>query len=363
MILRLFCLVCFWLASQAALAADFRVTFVSPGGKTGFWGGVADTMAAAAADLNADLEVLHADRKPYAMTELLGRRLAEGDLPDYFILVNENQAGARLIQLMAGTSSKVLFLLNTLTPQQRDNLERRNIDLGNVIGSVIPDNESAGYEMAQSLFDALRQAEPDADGYRLLALTGDTSTPAGLERELGMMRAVADNPDVTLEHAIPVSWSEEIAYERAARALARGRVDAIWSANDDIALGAGRAAAESGLAAGRDIFLAGLNWSRRGMEAVRSGTMTMTHGGHFFAGAWSMVMLRDYHFRTVRGEMTVDVMFKMSPITQRNVDLYLDRLGKGSWDRIDFRRFCKTLSGGSHYDFSAAAILQAAAGS
>ncbi|GAB4531315.1 MAG: ABC transporter substrate-binding protein [Roseibium sp.] len=361
--MRFLCLACFWIVPLAAQAADFRVTFVSPGGKTGFWGEVASTMAAAASDLNADLEVLYADRKPYAMAELLSRRLAEGDPPDYFILVNENQAGARLMQLMEGSSSKVLFLLNKLTPSQKDNLERRNIDLHNVIASIIPDNETAGYEMAESLFEALRQAAPGRDRYRLLALTGDTSTPAGLQRELGMIRAVADNDDVTLMHAIPVSWSEDTAYERAGTALGRGRIDAIWGANDDIALGAGRAAAESGRTAGRDVFLAGLNWSQRGMEAVRDGRMTMTHGGHFFAGAWIMVMLRDYHFRTVRGEMSVDVMFKMSPITRENVDMYLDRLGDGDWDRIDFRRFCKTINGDSHYDFSAEAILSAAAGS
>ncbi|MDN3720697.1 substrate-binding domain-containing protein [Roseibium salinum] len=149
----------------------------------------------------------------------------------------------------------------------------------------------------------------------MLALTGDTTTPAGLQRELGMQRAVADNYDVKLLHAIPAEWDEEIGYQRAASVFKRTEVDVVWGANDDIALGALKAAREAGLTPGQDILFAGLNWSSRGMEAVRNGEMTMTHGGHFFAGAWSIVMLRDHFFREIEGEFFVNVLFKMSPIT------------------------------------------------
>ena len=194
----------------------------------------------------------------------------------------------------------------------------------------------------------------------MLALTGDTSTPAGLQRELGMMRAVADNGDVTLVHAIPVNWNEDLAYQRTKAVLARTRVDAVWGANDAIAFGAQKAAKEDGFDVGKDIQFVGLNWSKRGMDAVFSNELTMTHGGHFFAGAWAMVMLHDHFFARVTGEVHVDVLFKMSPITPENVDLYLSRLGDGDWGKIDFRQFSKADNGHSHYDFSADAILSAA---
>ncbi len=352
----------FLLFAVSAHAGEFRVVFLSPGGETGFWGDVAKTMSAAAQDFDVDLEILYADRKPYAMEEMLHERLGRGDHPDYFVLVNENQAGARLVQQMAGTSSKVIFMLNKLTMKQREILERRGFDLTKIIAGIEPDNETAGYEMAQSLFERARQLDPERGEIRLLALTGDTSTPAGLNRELGMQRAVADNPDVRLVHAIPVAWNETTAYRRTREVLKRGQLDVIWGANDDIALGARKAAMEAGLVPGKDILFSGLNWSARGMNAVRDGTMTMTHGGHFFAGAWSMVLLRDHFHKTVRGEMFVDVLFKMSPITIDNVNLYLERLGDGNWERIDFSTFSKSGSDHNHYDFSAGTILQAASG-
>ncbi|WP_422378079.1 ABC transporter substrate-binding protein [Roseibium sp.] len=360
MIVRLVCIFCFWIVSFAVQAADFRVTFINPGDHRGFWGEVTRTMAAAASDLNVDLEVLHAGRQPYEMEALLARRLAEGDLPDYFILVNENQSAARLMQLMDGHGSKVLFLLNNLTPKQKTELTRRNIDVEKVIASIVPDNETAGFDMAESLIETSRLLQPDKDELRLLALTGDSATPAALQRELGMMRAVAAHPHVTLLHSIPVNWSEDEAYRHTKAVLSRTTVDVVWGANDDLAIGAQRAAEEAGLVAGKDIFFAGLNWSKRGMEAVKTSGMTMSHGGHFFAGAWSVVMLRDHYFRDAQGEIFVDVLFKMSPITPENVEMYMQRLGDGDWNKIDFRQFCKSRTGNSNYDFSAEAILEAA---
>lgn len=73
-----------------------------------------------------------------------------------------------------------------------------------------------------------------------------------------------------------------------------------------------------------------------------------------------MVMLHDYHNKTVDGAMFVDVYFKMSPITFDNVDLFLSRLGDRNWDKIDFRQFSKTATARRRYDFSTRSILEAA---
>lgn len=359
MISRLLWIGFYLVLANVAQAADFRVTFVNPGNETGFWGQVSQTMRAAAEDLDVDLEILNANRQPYAMEELLQQRLMAGDLPDYFILVNENEAAARLVQLMAGKSSKVLFLLNKLTPKQKGILENRGIDLSSIIASIVPDNETAGYEMAQSLFARARVLDPDKKEIRLLALTGDAATPDSLHRELGMERAVADNPDVTLVREIPVDWNCDQAKARTRDVLGRTHVDVIWGVDDAVALGARNAVEELGLKPGKDVLFAGLNWSRDGMDAVRNGEMTMTHGGHFFAGAWSLVMLRDHFFKSAQGEVFVDVLFKMSPINSANIDQYRQLLGDEDWGKIDFRRFSKSDTGRSSYDFSAEAIMKA----
>ncbi|WP_306147878.1 MULTISPECIES: ABC transporter substrate-binding protein [unclassified Roseibium] len=338
-------------------AAGFRVTFINPGGDSGFWGHVSKTMQAAAADFDVDLEILNADRRPYYMEKLLQERLSKGDLPDYFILVNELQEGARLMQLLDGQPVETVFLLNTLTQSQYGVLNERG--KSSIIGSITPNNEWAGYEMAQSLVSFGKTGGAANGGLRMLALTGDDSTPAALDRQRGMEQAAADS-GVDLIGAVPVNWNEETAYERAKTFLNRTKVDAIWGANDAIALGAKRAAIELGMKPGENIAFAGLNWSKAGMEAVKNGQLTMTHGGHFFAGAWVIVMLYDYHNRPAPKSALDNVSFQMSAITRDNVNLFLDRLGDQNWAKIDFLGFSQAMTGLSQYDFSATAILNAA---
>lgn len=339
-------------------AGETRVTFINPGGTQSFWGDVSQTMTAAAADLNIDLEILNADRRPYYMEELLKVRLEQGDLPEYVILVNELQEGARLIKMLEGHPIKVIFLLNGLTRTQLETLDETAKKP--IIGSIIPNNEQAGYEMAVSLVSHSRALMPDKERLRLLALTGDDSTPAALDRQSGMERAIAEYGDVDLIAAVPVNWSGETAYDRTRAFLGRTQIDMIWGANDDIALGASRAAVERGLEPGKNIALAGLNWSKPAMDAVRRGYLTMTHGGHFFAGAWVMVMLYDHHHNAADTTATNDVVFEMSAITPANVDLFLERLGDKDWDKIAFSRFSRVNTGLPLYDFSAEAILEAA---
>jgi ABC-type sugar transport system substrate-binding protein len=232
-----------------------------------------------------------------------------------------------------------------------------------IIGSIIPNNDQAGYEMAKSLIRLDENLHGPRNDLRMLALTGDDSTPAALERQKGMERAVAETRAVDLLGAIPVNWNGETAYQRTKEFLDRTRIDVVWGANDDIALGATRAAMELGLKPGKDIVFAGLNWSKAGMEAVRRGELTMTHGGHFFAGAWVMVMLYDFHFRTDQDVTGNDVVFEMSAITSGNVNVFLDRLGDEDWGKIDFRHFSRVITGRSNYDFSTQAILDAAGNS
>lgn len=195
----------------------------------------------------------------------------------------------------------------------------------------------------------------------MFALSGDSSTLAGIQREAGMLRAVAESEHVGLVRVIPVNWNEETAYERARDLLSHSSFDAIWAANDAIAIGAQRAATEMGHAPGHDVSFVGLNWSLRGMHEVRKGTLTMSHGGHFLAGAWAIVILNDHFKGAATDRAPMDIHFKMSPITPDNVDLYLERLGDRNWDKIDFAGFSKTATGSSDYDFSATAVLEAAA--
>ena len=344
-------------ASIAAAQTDrLKVVFLNPGGETSFWGMVSATMTAAAQDLSIDLEVIHTNRDRIAMLAAARDIAKRADKPDYVVLVNELEQGMAMQREMNQAGVKTFYLLNRLTAEQLAELGPET--QSTVAGSIIPDNEIAGYEMAKSLIDQARQGGAASDSVRILAILGDSVTPAALQREAGLRRALAEEPSAELVRAFPVLWNKDEARRRAAFALKVEKVDGIWAANDDLAIGAQEAARELGHRPGQDLLFAGLNWSADGLASVQSGEMTMTHGGHFFGGAWAMVMLRDMHEgKTEPG----NYRFDMSAVHAGNVDLFIERIGDRDWDKIDYASFSRSLGRREVYDFCADAILAAAA--
>lgn len=345
---------CISVAPSAAESID--VTFINPGGKTSFWGMVSSTMKAAADDLDISLEIIDTERDRIQMLQTSRDIADRQEKPDYVIIVNELNQGVTMLKDMASAGIPVFFLLNTLNQEQIDSFTASGGTQDAILGSVTPDNEIAGYEMARSLIDAVRSTKGEDAQVSLLAILGDSATPAALDREAGLRRAIAETDGAEIVRAFPVLWSREEAEKRSRLALRSLEVDAVWAANDDIAFGAIDAARANGKMPGDDLFFAGLNWSPAGLEGVRDGHMTMTHGGHFFGGAWAMVLLRDIHDGTFEGGA---VEFPMSAVDRQNVDLFLERLGGQDWEKIDFKRFLRSEQDGA-YNFSADAILRAA---
>ena len=284
------------------------------------------------------------------MVEAARAIAADANPPNYVVLVNELQQGPEMARVLSEAGIPSFFLLNRLSDEQL--AEAGDLQL---VGSVTPDNEIAGYEMAMSLIEASRAAGTADDGVQILALLGDNATPAALQREAGLRRAVEEAGDAEIVRDFAVNWSAEEAEERTALFLSREQVDAIWAANDPISFGAQAAARDAGFTPGTDMFFAGLNWSAPALEAVDNGTMTLTHGGHFFAGAWAMVMLQDLH--DGNGTAGTDVTFPMSAVTPANVSEFLVSIAPGDYDRIDFGSFLTSSAGG--YAFTAEAILGA----
>ena len=135
------------------------------------------------------------------------------------------------------------------------------------------------------------------------------------------------------------------------------RIDALWAANDPMALGGLRALIENGYRPGSDVMVGGLNWSQPAVDRVLKNEMVITHGGHFLLGAWAMIMLRDYRDGRDFSEEDVRLQVPMGAI-----DLAVARrfpeIGKVDWSKVDFTRFSKTRNPKLvRYEFSPEAVL------
>jgi len=333
-----------------------KVVFISPGhADQGFWKAVTDTMRTAADQLGFELEVHHANRQWVTMVHNAENVIARHDKADFLILVNEYQQGARLLALADKAGIPTLLLLNSLTAEQREIYGAPRARLKNWLGSLTPDNEIAGYDMAKSLVHKEQTVA-------LLTLAGDNSTPASLARLQGLDRALNEFPLLKEQRRFSVNWSENEAYKRTRLWMQSGnKLEAVWAANDAIALGSIKAIREAGLKPGLDVKISGLNWSLEAIKHVINGEMNLSHGGHFLAGAWIMVMLYDYVHGHDFAAISSEINFPMTAITQANAPTYLAHFSGQKWSQINFKNFTLNHSptpSAPNYQFTLNKLLQ-----
>ncbi|VVM95769.1 hypothetical protein PS664_03036 [Pseudomonas fluorescens] len=285
---------CVWLlgSTYGVMAHATSVVFLNPGMSTEtFWVSYTQFMQAAAKDLGLDLRVRYGERDA-ANTLLQAREVLQGSQrPDYLVLVNEQYVAPQILRMAEGSGVKLLVVNSALTVDQVQLLgTRTGIRL---IGSLVANDEEAGYLM---LRDLLRQHGPVAPGQSLdlLAFSGVKTTPVAQLRERGMHRALAEHPEVRLRQLVYGEWNRERAFEQATQLYKRYPQTAlVWSANDQMALGAMQALQASGRLPGKDVLFSAVNNSPEILQARLEGRLSSLVAGHFTVGGWAMVLIND----------------------------------------------------------------------
>lgn len=315
-----------WLPAQAA-----SVVFLNPGYSTErFWSDYAAFMQDAADDLDMQLQVLYGERDAQIILANAHAVLQRSEKPDYLVFVNEQYVGPEILRLYADSGIKLLALHSTLTPEQRERLGGPREKYPNWIGSLVTNDEEAGYLMAKALIELDPQGE-------LVAFSGIKQTPSASLREEGLKRALAEHPQVRLRQLLYGEWKEQRAYEQAKGLLPRyPGLHLVWAANDEMAFGVMRAAREQG----RKLHYTGLNTSERVLQARIDGRIEVLVGGHTILGGCAMVLLHD-HARGLdfanRGgvDQQARLLRLLNQREAQNLLRHMRKPGEG----LDFRRF------------------------
>lgn len=324
---------------HATVTSNGSVTFINPGGTDGFWGNVSATMQESARQLNVKLEVLHSNRNRLLMLAHANDIATRAISPDAVIVVNELQQGSQLLQVLGSAGIPVYFLLNTVSREQIDDIARETGVTPTIIGSIVPENFKAGYEMLKRLV----QDKPvnSSSNISVLAVLGDQLTPAALDREAGMRQAIAELDGVELERAFSVLWDPKVAFKRVSTAMSLIDFDVIWAANDALALAAHRAVlANCTDRQCKNIPIVGLNWSPEGLDGIASGALLSSHGGHFTAGGYAIAAISN-HLAGYHIEANVTLLMKS--VDLQNIDRIADLVRAKSWNKFDFRALSSSL--------------------
>jgi ABC-type sugar transport system substrate-binding protein len=349
--------------APAAWSGEIRVAFLNPTGPPEFWRLVSATMRAAGAELGIAIDERQSERSFDKAIAVARDFLNERPRPDYLIATNDVGVGGEIIKLADAAGVPLILLNNDLDEKQSAEYGRPRTRYRNWLGSIVPDHEGGGYGIGEAILIEATRTKKNRP-LKLLALGGEIDTPASNDRIRGLRRAIAvmgrllGPRSVELVDVAHLDWSEKTAEAWVREFASKGvRIDALWAANDPMAIGAITALRAAGYRPGVDVMVGGLNWNQGAVERVLNGEMVLTHGGHFMLGAWAAVVLRDYHDGRDFAEENVRLQFPMGAFDLQVARRFPD-IGKVDWRKVDFTRFSKTRNPAvTRYNFSPDAVL------
>lgn len=311
------------------------MVFLNPGySDEPFWVAYSRYMQDAAGDLGVELRVLYGQRDNARILDNAHQVLA-GERPDYLIFVNEQFTGPEILRLFEDSEVRLFALHSTLTPEQQALAGGSRERYRHWLGSLVPNDEEAGYLMARALI-ALADGKPA----EMLAFTGIKQTPSATLRVAGLERALAEAPHVRLQQMLYGEWRQQRAYEQAQALLPRyPNLNLVWAANDEMAFGVMQAAEEQG----RRLHYAALNNSHRVLQARIERRIEVLASGHFILGGCALVMLYDHSrgldFAERGGKDQVASLLRL--IDDKDAERLLTRLDQDDIG-LDFRTFSAT---------------------
>lgn len=352
------------LITTAAYGSDkkIKVAFFGPSHGTHlFWRDYVNFMQGACNDLDIDLTVNHAGLGSPIIERQVREALSGQNKPDVIIFKNFKRVAPTILELAEKAKVAVMITNAGLTGENKEKYGKPREKFKYWIGQMLPEDENAGYDQANLLIEyAKKHGKTDSDGkVYMIAITGTLVDESAILRNIGLKRAIKNQKDVILQQLVSAHWQKDRAKKVFFGLSERyPETTVVWGGNDPMAMGILEGMKEKKLTPGHDMIVGGIDWTKEGIEAVQSGKMVTTLGGHFMEGGWLMVLAYDYFHGSDFGNESTEMRTSMDPITKENVNTFLTHLGDQNWDKIDFRKFSKVFNPKlKKYNFGLEAIL------
>lgn len=305
-----------------------------------FWGLVESYMRAAGQDLGLELKVYYAQGDANTMARQIEEAAADPTIDGLVFQSFENK-GETFIQT-ANEAAKPCFLINSGVDYAVVGTPGEKYPYW--IGEMLPDDETAGYDLARLLVEKAREENlTDSEGIaHIIAIEGQTEDGASIERVKGFNRAMEELDDVILHRLVSAGWKRDVAkhvYLDLIKEFPQTTV--IWTASDHMALGVLDGAREMSLLPNKEFVVGGVDWSDDGLWSVAAGELTISMGGHFVEGGWAAIMLYDHLNGIAISKAESQKRTRMYAVTAENIRPYFTRIYKRNWDEIDFTKFSK----------------------
>lgn len=341
-----------------------KVTFLvpDPPGVSPFWTETIEIMRAAAEDLKIDLRFAYSRSNSYSLKKDGLAVLNAKNKPDYFLSGYWISTTQHHLQRAEQLGIRTYIFNSGVAPQERNEVGQPREKYKLWIGQMTPNELDAGYVQADILINKAKAAGKTDNGKIHVVGLGGWGNKDEMEenRYKGLKKRVNEQSDAVLDKLVLTGWIQSTAYDELLGILKQSpETSVVWSAGDLMALGAIKAVKDTGKVPGKDVFIGGIDWSRNGIDAVSSGEMVTTLGGHFLGGAKALLLIHDYHYGLdFVHEPGLIWQTQLKPVVASNAEEYREKLNNLDWRKIDFRQFSKKYNSDlKNYNFSLDALL------
>lgn len=328
-----------------------------------FWSRVHNFMAAAAQDLNVELDILYYDKDYISLAEKVEQKLENNRTkPDLMIYHNHKKTAKQILNLGEKYKIKSLIFNSGLSQEERKILGKPGEKYEQWICEMLPNDKEAGYTLLNTLVKKAKDIKKRP--LEIIAIAGSKVSGASIRRLSGLEKALNEDKSLVLNQIFYADWSAEKAYNAFDFIMARyPKTTIFWTASDKMAMSIVKRAEEKGLKVGKDFFIGGIDWIKEVIPYIEEKKMTASVGGHYVEGAWALIVAYDY----LNGKNIDEINKKkyvtnLYPITAEKLIEYkkFDKmLSIKNINKINFRKFSKTHNKSlKNYDFNLGEMIK-----
>ncbi len=345
--------------SSYATQKKFRISaFVlkAPKGSGIFWDKFNFFLEKAVNDLGMEILVydfpLHQEKMTKTAIELI-----EIQKPDCILIIAADDFGLQLLEKSEELKIPCIVVNTGFRKELNVGLPREKYKYW--IGEILPNDEEAGYILAKKLF---QEAKLKRKGMvNMVAFSTHHGVMSLWEREKGLYRALNEYPEINFLQLFNAHNQVSVAKDKfkLLKTVRYPETFVVWCTMDRLAIGIIDACKDMGIRPGKDILLGGVNWSTEGLNAVESGELVATVGGHYLDGAWAAVLAYDYLNGKDFASENTRFRTRMLLISKDNLYKYKDKLSRNIWNKVNFLNFTKTHTNSiKEYNFSVKKLLE-----
>jgi len=153
---------------------------------------------------------------------------------------------------------------------------------------LVSNNAQGAALGAQAWVDAMKEKG------KYVELVGAPSDNNAATRSNGFKTVLSQYSDLSKAGSEVANWDRTQGHNKMQSLMqANPSIQGVISGNDEMALGAMRAAREQGRKPGADLLFSAVNSSPEALQALIDGKLSVLMAGHFTIGGWALVALHD----------------------------------------------------------------------